>query len=375
MTSRLAGTAEETVEVSHEALIRHWQRLKGWVEADRRFLAWQQRLTASIEQYEKSDGRSDFLLRGFPLTEALEWLKKKPGSFSPRERRFVMAGKERQSDQRFVAGIVTVLVVWLILLMASLWQRGYSLHQAVLWVQSTVWNIYIEPDMQVVSAGTFRQGDTYGLGDRTESPVHDVAVKKFAMGKFEVTFEEYDRYAIAMERPLPSDQGWGRDRRPVINVSWEDARDYAAWLSQQTGKRYRLPTESEWEYAARSEGKDGVWAGTSDAVLLGLYAVHSSRDGTMPVGERWTKPNMIGLHDMSGIVWEWVNDCWHDNYKGAPQDGSVWLQADGESCNMHVIRGGAWYDRPEKLRVSFRYGFLAHYRGYDVGFPLVQDLP
>jgi formylglycine-generating enzyme required for sulfatase activity len=201
--------------------------------------------------------------------------------------------------------------------------------------------------------------------------VHEVAIKGFAIGKFEVTFDEYDRFALAKDRlPLPIDEGWGRGRRPVINVSWDDARDYAKWLSQQTGKRYRLPTESEWEYAARSGGKEEVWAGTSDEKELDNYA--NRQDRTAPVGEK--KSNGLKLHDMSGNVSEWVEDCWHENYEGAPTDGSAWLEADGGDCKR-VIRGGSWSSVPEDLRVSSRRWNYRDSRFNSIGFRLVQDFP
>ena len=172
-----------------------------------------------------------------------------------------------------------------------------------------------------------------------EKPVHEVRIKPFAIGEFEVTFEEYDRYAIAQGRPLPGDEGWGRGRRPVINVSWYDAVAYAKWLSQQTGKPYRLPTEAEWEYAARSGGQAKVWAGTSDQAQLKEYAVYGT-DRTEPVGGK--KPNGLGLYDMSGNVFEWVEDCWHENYQGASADGSAWLRVNDSDCGRRVIRGGSW---------------------------------
>src|SRR5262249_6854879 len=140
----------------------------------------------------------------------------------------------------------------------------------------------------------------------------------FKLGKYEVTFDEYDRFALATGKPLLVDQVWGRGRRPVINVSWEDARDFADWLSKQMGKHYRLPSEAEWEYAARSGGKDEVWAGTSDEKQLDNYAVFR-KNQTEIVGSR--RPNDLGLYDMSGNVLEWIQDCWHLNYNGAPTDG------------------------------------------------------
>jgi formylglycine-generating enzyme required for sulfatase activity len=184
-----------------------------------------------------------------------------------------------------------------------------------------------------------------------------------------VTFDEYDRFALSTGKPLPYDQGWGRGRRPVINVSWEDARDFADWLSKQTGKRYRLPSEAEWEYAARSGGKDEVWAGTSDEKQLDNYAVLSKNQAEL-VGSR--KPNGLGLYDMSGNVWEWIQDCWHENYNGAPKDGRTWGE---EDCGQRVIRGGSWNYVPEILRASYRPGDNAGSRNGTIGFRLAQDIP
>jgi formylglycine-generating enzyme len=126
------------------------------------------------------------------------------------------------------------------------------------------------------------------------------------------------------------------------------------WLSEQTGKRYRLPSEAEWEYAARSSGKDEFWAGTSDESKLSEYAVFGTTKGTEPVGTK--KPNGLGLYDMSGNVWEWVEDCWHGDYNGAPTDGRPWKEENGGECGRRVIRGGSWDDRPGDLRSSFRDG-------------------
>ena len=181
------------------------------------------------------------------------------------------------------------------------------------------------PEMIVIPAGTFHMGDTHGIGTDFEKPVHAVHFPTaFALERYQVTFDEYDKFAKVTRRALPEDHGWGRGRRPVINVSWEDARDYAEWLLGQTGGRYRLPTEAEWEYAAKIGGENEIWAGTSHSKDLAGYSVFS-KGQTEPVGSR--KPNGIGLHDMSGNVWEWVEDCWHENYDGAPKDGSAWLEA------------------------------------------------
>lgn len=232
----------------------------------------------------------------------------------------------------------------------------------------------LEPEMIIIHSGKFRMGDIQG--DENEKPVRQVTIKPFAIGQYEITFEQYDQFALATDRELPSDEAWGRGRRPVINVSWRDAVDYATWLSQQTGKRYRLPTESEWEYAARS-GKSDTWAGTSDESQLRDYAVFSTKStaavgGTQPVGGK--KPNGLGLYDMSGNVWEWVEDCWHANYTEAPADGSPWLEASNGHCSLHVIRGGSWNYPPWTLRASFRGRNYTNTPYRFIGFRLVQDI-
>ena len=233
----------------------------------------------------------------------------------------------------------------------------------------------VGPVMVVVPAGSFQMGDLQGVGDKDELPVRSVQIpKSFALSRFEVTFDEYDAFAKATNRKLPDDQGWGRGRRPVINVSWEEAQAYAKWLSEQTGKRYRLPTEAKWEYAARSGGKQQIWSGTSDERGLADYSwfVTNSSGKTQEVGKK--KANGFGLHDMSGNVWEWVEDCWHDNYNGAPTDGRAWKEENGGQCGRRVVRGGSWNSIPENLRSSNRFRFVAGIRFNGIGFRLAQDI-
>ncbi|MEJ2202450.1 MAG: SUMF1/EgtB/PvdO family nonheme iron enzyme [Desulfuromonadaceae bacterium] len=184
-------------------------------------------------------------------------------------------------------------------------------------------------------------------------------------------FCEFDKFSDATGYKMPSDASWRRIRRPVINVSWEDAMAYIDWLSQQTGKRYRLPSEAEWEYAARSGEKDEKWAGTSSLTELDAYAWYgqNSSQRTHPVGSK--KPNDLGLYDMSGNVWEWVQDFWHESYEGAPADGSVWEEGGNEG---HVVRGGSWRDWPDYLRLAHRYWGKPDFRYFVIGFRVARDI-
>ena len=159
----------------------------------------------------------------------------------------------------------------------------------------------------------------------------------------------------------PGDRGWGRGQRPVIHVSWKDARSYVGWLSRKTGKQYRLLSEAEWEYSARA-GTTGPFhfgstISTDQANYDGRYTYGSGRVGvyrrkTVPVGS--FPANGFGLHDMHGNVWEWVEDCWHDSYSGAPSDGSAWTT--GGECSKRVLRGGPGTSVPRFLRSAYRNG-------------------
>ena len=201
------------------------------------------------------------------------------------------------------------------------------------------------------------------------------------MGRYEVSFAEYDRFAEATGRVKPDDEGWGRGTRPAINVSREDARAYATWLSAQTGKPYRLPSEAEWEYAARADTTTAYSFGnriTCEQANFGRFEGDSCNTGndaslarTVAVGS--FAANAFGLYDMHGNVWEWVEDCWHDNYEGAPSDGSAWASGCA-SPTRAIIRGGSWLSSPRSLRPANRFRFTPSNRRNLAGFRLVQDL-
>ena len=222
----------------------------------------------------------------------------------------------------------------------------------------------LAPEMVIVPAGKFRMGsDEY----ESERPVHQVTIEyEFAIGKYPVTFEEYDEFCEVDGRDKPNDQGWGRGKRPVINVYWKDAKDYCRWLSEQTGKLYRLPSEAEWEYVCRA-GSTTRYSFGDNREVLQEYAWYdkNSNDQTHPVGEK--KPNPWGIYDMHGNVWEWCEDTWHSDYKGAPTDGSAWVT--GGEQNRRLLRGGSWSYNMHLCRSTDR--FRSGYRSYIFGFRLV----
>ena len=226
------------------------------------------------------------------------------------------------------------------------------------------------PEMVVIPAGRFRMGDLSGAGDDEEKPVHGVVIAwPFALSKYEVTFEDYDRFTHPNK---VDDEGWGRGRRPVINVSWDDANEYAAWLSAETGKRYRLPTEAEWEYAARAGSTTKYsWGNDIGSNRANCYNVYCGDrwEYTAPVGS--FSPNAFGLYDVHGNVWEWVQDCWNNSYAGAPTDGSAWTSGD---CSWRVFRAGSWFLEPRYQRSAYRLSYTRSLRSIDLGFRLAQDL-
>jgi formylglycine-generating enzyme required for sulfatase activity len=225
------------------------------------------------------------------------------------------------------------------------------------------------PEMVWIPSGHFQMGSPNGHGYSDEYPQHLVNVSAFALGKYDVTFNEWDAcVADGGCTKHPSDHGWGRGRRPVINVSWNDAQQYAAWLTKNTGKQYRLPTEAEWEYAAR--------AGTTTAYYWGdqVGSGHANCGGcgsqwdkktTAPVGS--FRPNRWGLYDMAGNVVQWTEDCYHSSYEGAPTDGKVW---DSAECAHRVVRGGSLSPRPLWLRSADR--GRRGYADFIVGFRVAR---
>ncbi len=225
------------------------------------------------------------------------------------------------------------------------------------------------PKMVWMPTGQFRMGDLTGKGDKDELPVHTVTISQpFAMGQTEVSFVEYDQFAKATQRNLPDDQQWGRGNRPVINVSWNDAVAYAQWLSEQTGKPYRLPTEAEWEYAARAGTETEYWwgneIGNNRANCDGCGSPWDNKQ-TAPVGS--FKPNAWGLYDTAGNVWEWVQDCWHDNYTKAPDNGATWQTVE---CGLRVLRGGSWIIYGGDVRSAYRGRSEPGDGGHNIGFRL-----
>ena len=227
------------------------------------------------------------------------------------------------------------------------------------------------PIMIEVPGGIFEMGSPKNSPYFEERPQHKVSLQRYSISKHEVTFSEYDRFAEATGRKKPSDNGWGRDNHPVVNVSWEDARAYAKWLSEQTGYRYRLPTEAEWEYAARAGTSTQYWWGNN--LIPGrsnCFTCGSKWDrvSTAPVGS--FKANSLGLQDVSGNVMEWTADCYFKNYEGAPIDGSAWV---GDKCASRVVRGGSYRSTDENIRMTKRSDFVPETAVDEIGIRLVRE--
>jgi formylglycine-generating enzyme required for sulfatase activity len=252
--------------------------------------------------------------------------------------------------------------------------------------------------MVAVPAGSFTMGspERESYRDSYEGPQHPVTfAKPFAVGKFAVTFAEWDACVAdgGCNGHRPADQGWGRGKRPVINISWNDAQAYVSWLSKKTGKTYRLLSEAEWEYAARARTEPGVYPrylfGNEEKDLC-RYANAFDQEAKSKIpgtsgwtiapcndGHAYTAPagifpaNGFGLYDMAGNAWQWTADCWNESYKGAPSDGSAWVAGD---CGRRVLRGGSWINGPRVLRAANRDRNAAGLRYCFNGFQLARTL-
>ncbi|MCL2713398.1 MAG: formylglycine-generating enzyme family protein, partial [Alphaproteobacteria bacterium] len=219
------------------------------------------------------------------------------------------------------------------------------------------------PEMVVVPAGSFTMGSPESEKDRydDEGPQHVVTIRRpFAVGRFAVTFDEWDACVAdgGCGGYRPEDASWGRGRRPTIYVSWNDAKAYVAWLAKKTGNDYRLLSEAEREYVTRAGTSKAFWWGSCVLSSQANFDGYNVNVGEISGEFRRTtlavdsfEANPFGLYQVHGNVWEWVEDCWHDTYRGAPTDGSVWTSGD---CRTRVLRGGSWRSASGVLRSASR---------------------
>ncbi|MGB6535015.1 MAG: SUMF1/EgtB/PvdO family nonheme iron enzyme [Xanthobacteraceae bacterium] len=354
----------------------------GWVRAHTEYGEAERRWSAA--------GRPNGLLLQSPTLDLAEyWLSSRPRNApEPTEqvRSYLLASRKRaRASQRtrrlvlactftFMAATILGLVGWINQsFIADQWRwwtvtRPYMLSQVRPHVLTATQEQALKPgdafkecaqdcpEMIVIPAGSFTMGGS--SSNKVLQPQHVVTISKpFAVAKFELSFADWDACVSGggCNGYKPNDQGWGRGRQPVINVNWNDARAYVAWLSQVSGKTYRLLSEAEYEYAARAGSTtafpwgDDIGTNNADCESCGSKwdAEQSAPAGSFP-------PNKFGLYDTVGNVWEWTDDCLHLDYAGAPPDGSAWLEANGGDCSNRLMRGGSYSDPPSGLHTAGR---------------------
>jgi formylglycine-generating enzyme required for sulfatase activity len=372
--------------VAHEALIREWGQLQAWVGKARQQLKAQTRMEDMARDWVEHGGglASGRQLRDF----------QRAGAPSEQTERFLAASLGHQRNVRLGALLSATVIlgslggfVWWNDSLGLSAYKGIELlmHRAGFYQPGWI------PEMVSIEADSFRMdfpdpkdpsADPEASSD--EFPQHPVTFQRaFQIGKYEVTFEQY---CASTRNPCPA-PSWGRGKQPVINVSWDDARDYAAWLTEITGQTYRLPSEAEWEHAARAGSSGRYWWCEDKKPNCDIKPNVANCDGcentegvegigrqTVPVGSFDANP--FGLHDTGGNIWEWTQDCWHESYTGESRrdDGATWLEADGGDCIRRVIRGGSWKNTPGYLSPAFRFWSYSVNRVNDIGFRLAQDL-
>jgi formylglycine-generating enzyme required for sulfatase activity len=243
------------------------------------------------------------------------------------------------------------------------------------------------PELVAVPGGSFDMGDVLGNGYDYEKPVHRVKVDAFLIGRYEVTVGEWRACAAAAACPAAGAEHDPDPRHPIALVSWDEAQLYLSWLGRRTGRQYRLPSEAEWEYAARAGSETQyTWGNTETSICQHANILDLSGHGAHP---NWTwyagcddgfaeaapvgsfPANAWGLHDMIGNLWEWVADCWHGNYEGAPDTGRPWME---EACTKHVNRGGGWGNHARTARVSTRDGDVHGAHSDGLGFRVARSI-
>jgi formylglycine-generating enzyme required for sulfatase activity len=394
---------ETYAEVAHEAIFGRWDKLREWIASEREFLAWRSSLEAARRAWEGAPDavKKDALLMGLALSQAQSWLAKRGVDLTAADRKFISfsaktAQRRRLRAQTVFAGLAFAIIVgvagWLnqaYLLDRWRWYtvvRPHMMKDIRPFVLTAAAERALKPldtfrecakdcpEMVVIPAGKFMMGSPETEKDRNkdEGPQHEVVIgKPFAVSKYELTFDAWDAcVAYGDCRSRQSDSPTDRARRPVINVTWEDAQGYVAWLSRMTGKHYRLLTEAEWEYAARA-GSATAFSFGDDESKVGQFAWYAGNSNglTQEVGKKL--PNAFGLYDMYGNAWEWVEDCWHNNYRGAPTDGSAWTTGD---CSHRVVRGGSGNNVALLLRSANRGNSTVGYRVDLLGCRVARSL-
>ncbi len=385
-TATRDGTSTDLVDLAHETLLRYdrnkkpyWGMLRTEITTQRKAIENRQLAEALAKEWREKGSSCWLGLATRAQCKAFQPLH----DLSDDAAAYVAASQRLMNGQNIIMAVIASVLIpytavagW-----AQMKFNGLETKLAAKVILTRLGFDLISPQMVTITAGTYCMGDLQGTESPSEQPVHHVTLHKdFKLGKYEVTFDDYESFVkvTGHGNGIINDQGWGRGRRPAINVSLVDAQEYIEWLSKLTGKRYRLPTEAEWEYAARAGTNTIYWWGNEIGKnRANCNGCGSEWDGkqTAPVGS--FLPNNFGLYDTVGNVSEWVEDCWHKNYEGAPNDGSAWLEAGGANCSWGVIRGGSWHKAPAILRASYRYGLSAvrFFDRYDeIGFRLAQDL-
>ena len=403
-------TGEKTIEPAHEALLRQWGLLLGWLTEDAGLLAVLEGVKRASRDWAANAMNAAWLAHATGRLAAAEQLSERPdlaANLEPTDREYLAAcrraeaaakGRRRRIQILFYAlfvGIIMGLVGWINQsYVTEQWywfttQRPYMIANVLPYVLPTETEQALKPqasfrecakgkecpEMIVLPAGTFSMGSpaTETGRDKNEGPLHDVTIgRPFAVSKFDVTFAEWDACVSVHWCSQVKDSDMGRGTKPVINVSWDEAQEYVAWLSKMTGQPYRLLTEAEWEYVARAgSGTAYFWGATigeGNADCNGCGSQWDKRE-TSPVGS--FKPNAFLVYDMAGDVWQWVQDCYHDDYSGAPTDDSAWTS---EGCTRHVVRGGSYADLPLSLRSATRSKDSADARIDNIGIRVGRTL-
>ena len=398
-------TKETTIEPAHEALLRQWGLLQGWLKEDIALLTVLDGIKRGARDWAANGKATSWLAHSEERLRAAERLLMRPdlaANLEPTDNDYIAScqSAEQAARTRARRGKAIVGVLGAMLVLGGLgWSKQQFLWEQYHWrwvMRPSVLTNEQErekatqrgsesefkeckngcPTMIVVPADKFTMGSPGNEKDHddTEDPQHEVTIARpFAVGKTEVTFAEWDNCIAAGVCSKASDETWGRDDRPVINISWQDITQYVDWLCRITGKKYRLLTEAEWEYAARAGRQTRFSFGDDDdEEQLDRHAWYSKNSGlkTHPVGQKVA--NAFGLHDMHGNVYEWVEDPWHGNYQGAPIDGSPWMKNGDES--QRVVRGGSWTNDAPRLRTADRFMFGSAERYNNTGFRLARTL-